>query len=358
MSDSTSAFLEFDINVRLNGFELDAKGIFDNGITAIFGPSGAGKSTLLSCLAGLRRPDRGKINMGGKALYSSARGIRIRPQLYRSALVFQDGALFPHMTVRRNIEYGFRLTPKNQRFIDPSELTEFLGIDHLADRLPASLSGGEKQRVALARSLAMSPRILLLDEPVASLDVRLRHDVVGYLKRTHERYEMPMIYVSHSLSDVLALADMALVLDHGKVRTFGNASEVILDLASSLGGRSEGIDNLHNGIVEADDVIRLGETRIIVPSLARRKGADVTISIAAAEIILATQRPEGISARNVLPGNVVRIIRGEFAVFAVVDTGSEFVVELTSDSAIEMGLEVGKEVYAIFKTSSITVTDQ
>ena len=358
MSDASSAFLEFAINVRLNGFELDVQGEFNDGITAVFGPSGAGKSTLLSCLSGLRRPDHGEIKMRGELLYSSAQRIDVRPQLYRSALVFQDGALFPHMTVRRNIEYGFQLTPEDERFIDPSELTDFLGITRLLDRMPASLSGGEKQRVALARSLAMSPRVLLLDEPVASLDVKLRHDVVGFLKGIHERYEMPMIYVSHSLSDVMALASKTLVLDQGRVKSFGSTSEVILNLASSVAGRTEGIDNMLNGLVEDDDLIRVGDAEVVVPGRTRRKGAEVAISIGASEIILATQRPQGLSARNILRGNVSGVVRGEFAVFVTVDAGAEFVVELTSDSASEMGLEAGKEIYAIFKTSSITVTDQ
>lgn len=356
MDACAGAFLEFDIQLRLGDFQLDAAGGFDDGITAVFGPSGAGKSTLLACLSGLRVPDSGNITLGGRTLYSSDDKVRTPPQRFRTALVFQDGALFPHMSVRRNIEYGYRMTPERGRFIDVPNLIEFLGLTHLLDRFPETLSGGEVQRVSLARALAMSPRMLMLDEPVASLDIRRRNEVVAYLKRVHHRYQIPMVYVSHSLSDVVALASKAMIIEEGRVKSFGIASDLILEAASKTGGDGDSVDNVFIGEITGPETIRVSEAEIIARVSGRPKGSQVSISIGADEIILASERPESISARNILLGTVKRVIRGESAVFAVVDAGAEFVVELTLGSADEMKLRVGVPVYVIFKTSSISIT--
>ena len=350
------ASLEFDVQLRLGDFQLDAAGRFDEGITAVFGPSGAGKSTLLACLSGLRVPDSGQIALRGETLYSSYDRVRTPPQLFRTALVFQDGALFPHMNIRRNIEYGYRMTPESGRFIDVPNLIEFLGLTHLLDRFPETLSGGETQRVSLARALAMSPRMLMLDEPVASLDIRRRNEVVAYLRRIHHRYQIPMVYVSHSLSDVVALASKAMIIEDGQVKSFGIASDLILEAASKTSRDGDSVDNVFIGEITGSETIRVGEADIIARVSGRQKGSQVSISIGADEIILASERPEAISARNILPGTVKRVIRGESAVFAVVDAGAEFIVELTLDSADEMNLRSGVHVYVIFKTSSISIT--
>ena len=161
------------------------------------------------------------IKLDGQTLFSSAEQMRTPPQDRRVVMVFQEGMLFPHKTVRENIEYGYRMMPMELRTVDIDELCQFLRIVSLLDRYPDTLSGGERQRVALARGVATSPRLLLLDEPVASLDVGLRNEVVSYLKQVHERYAIPMVYVSHSLSDVMALAANALVLERGRVKSFG-----------------------------------------------------------------------------------------------------------------------------------------
>lgn len=356
MDAGASAFLEFDIQLRLGDFQLDAAGGFDDGITAVFGPSGAGKSTLLACLSGLRVPDSGNITLGGRTLYSYDNKVRTPPQRFRTALVFQDGALFPHMSVRRNIEYGYWMTPESGRFIDVPNLIEFLGLTHLLGRFPETLSGGEVQRVSLARALAMSPRMLMLDEPVASLDIRRRNEVVAYLKRIHHRYQIPMVYVSHSLSDVVALASKAMIIEDGRVKSFGIASDLILEAASKTGGDGDSVDNVFIGEITGSETVRVGEAEIIARVSGRSKGSQVSISIGADEIILASERPESISARNILLGTVKRVIPGESAVFVVVDAGAEFVVELTLGSADEMKLRAGVQVYVIFKTSSISIT--
>ena len=348
--------LDFDLKLRRGDFDLEVAAQFFEGITAVFGSSGAGKSTLLACLAGMITPDAGHISMGGEVLFSSSAGVHPAPQSLRIAMVFQDGMLFPHKTVRQNIEYGYRLTNPELRVIDPDELCDFLEIHNLMHRYPTTLSGGERQRVALARGVAMSPRLLLLDEPVASLDIRLRNEVVSYLKRVHERYDIPMVYVSHSLSDVMALARTVLVLERGRVKSFGPVVDLVAEMASTTRMGWYDIDNLFVGTVSETGTVSIGEVELVCHTSAYFVGQQVTASISASDIILALNCPDGISARNILRGVVQRIEVGEFAAFAFVDAGAEFVVELTPEAVEVLDIKPGQDVHMIFKTSSITVT--
>ncbi len=356
MADPQAPILDFDLNLRLGDFNLDVAAQFSDGITAVFGPSGAGKSTLLACLAGMIAPDSGHVMLRSETLYSSSEGIHRTPQSLRTVIVFQDGMLFPHKTVRENIEYGYHLTNPDIRVIDPDELCDFLEIANLTDRYPATLSGGERQRVALARGVATSPRLLLLDEPVASLDIRLRNEVVSYLKRLHERYAIPMVYVSHSLSDVMALAPKALVLEHGSVKSFAPVVDLVAEMASTTRVGRDDIDNLLVGAVAESGAIRIGDVEIVSQISDYQPGQQVAASISASDIILALNRPEGISARNILHGAVQRVEVGDFAAFAFVDAGPEFVVELTPEAVEALNIRRGQDVYLVFKTSSITVT--
>ena len=356
MVESQPVFLDFDLKLQRGDFVLDVAAQFSEGITAVFGPSGAGKSTLLGCLAGMITPDTGHIVMDDETLFSSSAGARLAPQSLRTVLVFQDGMLFPHKTVRQNVEYGYRLASPEVRMIDPDELCAFLEIDNLTDRYPGSLSGGERQRVALARGVATSPRLLLLDEPVASLDIRLRNEVVSYLKRVHERYGIPMVDVSHSLSDVMALARTALVLEHGRVKSFGPVVDLLAEMASTTRVGRDDIDNLLVGNVSETGAIRIDDVEIVGQTGGYSEGQQVIASISASDIILALNRPDGISARNILRGVVQRVDVGEFSAFAFVDAGAEFVVELTLDAVEALDVKRGQEVHVIFKTSSITVT--
>ena len=354
--EGSDKFLEFDLKLRQGDFDLDVAGHFSNGINAVFGPSGAGKSTLLACLAGMTEPDDGFIKLGGQTLFSSSERVRTPPQTRRAVMVFQDGMLFPHKTVRENIEYGYRMIPIEQRTVDPDELCEFLRIDELSGRYPATLSGGERQRVALARSVAASPQLLLLDEPVASLDIGLRNEVVSYLKQVHERYAIPMVYVSHSLSDVMALAANALVLERGRAKSFGPVVDLVAEIVSSTRVGRGDIDNLFVGTVSDSGAIRIGDIDVIAQASNLQAGQRVTASISASDIMLALKKPEAISARNVFTGIVHRVEQGDFGAFAFVDAGAEFVVELTSDAVDQLGIQPGLEVFVVFKTSSITIT--
>ena len=357
--------LEFDLKVEREGFTLSASGSFDTGITAVFGPSGAGKSTLLGAIAGSVKPTEGRISLSGRTLVSTSERVNLPPERRRVGFVYQDTALFPHMTVERNIEYGHRLTPEDRRRIEPAELTELLAIQHLLDRKPAELSGGERQRVALARTLATSPDLLLLDEPMSALDIRLRGIVLGYLKVVHRELAMPMVYVSHSVSEVLAIADSAMVLREGSVQSFGHPRRLLSNVgALENGGAVDlSVDNILTGQVTESHTdggagrVSVGKAELVAPTGTRDFGQHVVIAIGARDVIVATQRPVGISARNILPGKVVSI-DGEGARRVVTaDCGTSVMAELTPAAITELGLEPGVEVFMVIKTSSISVMD-
>ena len=206
------ALLDLRVHKTYPGFTLGVNASFPPGVTAIFGPSGSGKTTILNCIAGLSTPDEGEILLHNRPLYSSSRGLNLRPEKRRVGYMFQESLLFPHYRVRENIFYGFKLTPPGRRRIEPEQLVELLELRPLMERHPSSLSTGERQRVALARALAASPELLLMDEPLGSLDIALRGRILRYLKELHRHLAIPMVYVSHSISEVLAIADMALVI--------------------------------------------------------------------------------------------------------------------------------------------------
>ena len=342
---------------------LDIDGDFGPGITALFGPSGSGKTTTLNCLAGLFRPDRGEIVLHGRDLFRGSTKTFVQPDRRRIGLVFQDGALFPHMNVEGNIRYGWRLTPEGERRVDVDHIVELLGLGPLMGRAPGSLSGGERQRVALARALAMSPGLLLLDEPMASLDARLRGVVLSYLRRIHRDLQIPIVYVSHSISEVLALADDALVLSEGRAVASGLPSRVLLDPAVSGIVQDDAIENLLDGTVTepgGDGVsgrIKVGSAEIVTPPTGREIGATVIAALGAEEIILATERPSGISARNVLTGAIIELEPAGDRVYATVDIGAPVLVALTPGAVEALGLVRGQNAYLVFKTSSITLLD-
>ena len=355
--------LRFSLSVRRGDFSLDVDAGFGPGITALFGPSGSGKTITLQCLAGVRRPDDGEIVLSGRTLYSRAAGVFLPPERRQVAIVFQGGALFPHMDVAGNIEYGWRLTPRERRRVDVDDVVELLGLGPLMDRSPAELSGGETQRVALARALAMSPELLLLDEPLASLDARLRGVTLSYLRRIHRDLGIPMVYVSHSISEVIALADQALVLLAGRAVAFGRPSRVLLEPA--LGGLVEGeaIENLLEGaVVEpggggAPGRVRVGDAELVTGPTGREPGTPVMVAIGAGEIILACERPSKLSARNILPGVVVDLAPGQDRVLATVDVGARLLVDLSPEAVRELGLQRSTDVYLVCKSSSISVLD-
>ncbi|MFP6569086.1 MAG: molybdenum ABC transporter ATP-binding protein [Dehalococcoidia bacterium] len=359
----TNGVLRFSFTRVQGDFSLEVAGNFGAGITALFGPSGSGKTTLLNCLAGLLKPDDGEIVLYGRDLYRGSPKMFVPPEKRRIGLVFQDGALFPHMSVSGNIMYGRALTPEADRRVDVDHVVDLLGLRPLMDRSPGSLSGGERQRVAIARALAMSPGLLLLDEPMASLDAHLRGVVLSYLRRVHDDLGIPMVYVSHSISEVLALADDALVLSRGRVVASGRPSRVLLDPV--VGGMfgDDPVENLLDGtVIEQGGAgqsgrVRVGAIEIVTPPMDRPSGAPVIVALGAEEIILATEKPSGLSARNVIIGSITDLDPVSNGVYASVDIGVPMFVELTQGAVDALSLERGQDAYLVFKTSSIKLLD-
>jgi molybdate transport system ATP-binding protein len=355
--------LRFSFTRTQGEFSLEVAGDFGPGITALFGPSGSGKTTLLNCLAGLFKPDDGEIVLNGTDLYRGSPKTFVPPEKRRIGLVFQDGALFPHMSVSGNIMYGRARTPEPDRRVDVDHVVELLGLRPLMDRSPGSLSGGERQRVAIARALAMSPRLLLLDEPMASLDARLRGVVLSYLRRVHADLGIPMVYVSHSISEVLALAEDALVLSGGRVVASGRPSRVLLDPAVGGMVRDDPVENLLDGRViepggmDSSGRVKVGAIEIITPPIDRPVDAPVIVALGAEEIILATEKPSGLSARNVIPGSITDLDPVGDGVYATVDIGVPVLVALTQGAVDALSLEQGQDAYLVFKTSSIKLLD-
>ena len=216
--------LSFELGYARGGFALDARADLPGGVTGICGPSGSGKSTLLLLIAGLLKPQRGTLALDGRVLVDRARGAFVPAWDRHFGLVFQDGQLFPHLSVRRNLLYGYERLPAAGRLFHLDGVLELLEIGHLLERRPALLSGGERQRVALGRALLYSPRLLLLDEPLSSLDERLKQQILPFLKRVKDETKIPMLYVSHSRAEVEFLADRVLLMDRGRLQAGEPAS--------------------------------------------------------------------------------------------------------------------------------------
>jgi molybdate transport system ATP-binding protein len=354
-------FIDFSIQKRFSGFDLDCEATFGPGVTAIFGPSGTGKTTLLNCLAGLLRPDSGHISVDGRTVFSSVEKTDVRPEKRRFGYVFQDSALFPHKSVRDNIHYGYKLTPPDLREVDLDNLVDMLGLSPLMERNVKNLSGGEKQRVALARVLAISPRLLLMDEPLASLDARFKGTIISYLKRIVRELKIPLVYVSHSLSEVMALSDDTLAIDGGRAVAFGPTRTLLGSSAISSVADYSTLENiLEAEVLTSEDgpstsIIRVGDVEMLVPQLDAAPGDKVIVSVRAGDIILSLGVPPMISARNIIKAKVREIhdLGSQVLVFA--DVGERITVEITPSALADLGLREGSDVYLVIKTNSIIV---
>jgi molybdate transport system ATP-binding protein len=219
---------------RQGGFQVDADfKTQDTGITVLFGPSGAGKTSVINMVAGLIRPDRGCIVVQDRVLFDSDRRIDLPPEKRSIGYVFQDGRLFPHLTVHGNLTYGMRLTPPDQRCIELDQVVELLGIKHLLGRRPAKLSGGEKQRVAIGRALLISPRLLLMDEPLSSIDDGRKEDVLPFIAELPQAFSIPILYVTHSIDEIERLADNLVLMADGRSIATGEAAEMVKRIKSA-----------------------------------------------------------------------------------------------------------------------------
>jgi molybdate transport system ATP-binding protein len=353
--------LEFDARCRLGSFSLDARFSSDARVTALFGRSGAGKSTVLNLIAGLARPDSGRIAVDGRTLYDAAAGIDLPPHGRHIGYVFQEGRLLPHLTVRHNLQYGALFAKGRQPVLGFAQAVELLGLGELLERRPGALSGGEKQRVAIGRALLASPRMLLLDEPLAALDAPRKAEILYYVERLRDEIGIPIVYVSHSLEEVIRLADAMVLMSDGTVLAAGPVREMTsrVELRPYL-GRHEGGAVIEGRVVGQDLESGLARVEFAggaleVPDVEALPGEAVRIRIRARDVSLALERPSGLSIRNILAGTISGLAQGEGTSLDVsLDlAGTPLIARITRKSARELGLRPGLTVYALIKAVSI-----
>ncbi|HEX7054867.1 MAG TPA: molybdenum ABC transporter ATP-binding protein [Burkholderiales bacterium] len=353
--------LELDARCRLGGFLLDARFSSDARVTALFGRSGAGKSTVLNLIAGLARPDSGRIVVDGRTLYDGAAGIDLPPHERHIGYVFQEGRLLPHLTVRQNLLYGSFFNSRRKPVLSVAQAIEILGIGHLLERRPGALSGGEKQRVAIGRALLASPGMLLLDEPLAALDAPRKAEILYYVERLRDEVRIPIVYVSHSLEEVIRVADAMVLMSEGRVLAAGPVREMTsrVELRPYL-GRHEGGAVIEGRVVGQDLESGLARVEFAggaleIPDVEALPGEAVRIRIRARDVSLALARPEGVSIRNIVPGTVVALGESEGPSLDVsLDLGgTPLIARITRKSAEELGLRPGLAVFALVKSVSI-----
>lgn len=354
--------LEVSLRHRFGGFDLDVAFEAPPGVTALFGRSGAGKTTVVNAVAGLLTPDSGRIAVNGETLLDTERRVNLPAHRRRIGYVFQDGRLFPHLSVRRNLLYGHwfaREKPPRERF---DQIAGLLGIDALLDRRTGALSGGEKQRVAIGRAILANPRLLLMDEPLAALDAARKDDILPYIERLRDETGLPILYVSHAVGEIARLADTVVVLDAGRVVRAGPAAEVLAD-PDTFGAREAGA-LIHARVVAHDDADGLTELsvsagRLVVPRLQARPGDSVRLRVEAGDITLSRERPQGLSALNILPATVSSVHEesGPGAIVALSAGEDRLLARVTRRSVRMLGLAPGVSCHAILKTTRVARSD-
>jgi len=356
--------LSVDIRHRLGGFSLNASFETSGRLTALFGPSGSGKTTLVNLIGGLLRPEEGKIVADGRVLVDTTNGVLVPKHRRRIGYVFQDARLFPHMTVDQNLRYGRFFTPATERYSDMEGVIELLGISHLLDRRPNSLSGGEKQRVAIGRALLASPKLILMDEPLASLDDARKLEILPYIELLRDQAGVPIVYVSHSVAEVARLSTVVVVLDEGKVVAAGATSDILSRIdAPVIGGGPEAGSVLEAEVIGHDRAFGLTQARaraglLQLPGLFATVGATLRVRILASDLLLSLGPLERISALNSFRGVVralsPRLAAGAPSVDVQIDCGGELLIaRVTAKSSELLALAPGREVYATVKSVSV-----
>lgn len=351
--------IEVDLHLRRGDFRLDAAFSAGAGLTALFGRSGSGKSTIVDLIAGLARPDRGRIAIDGEILLDMAKGIDVPTHRRRIGYVFQEARLLPHLSVAQNLGFGrwFARRRLGQEISDAEfgDIVALLGIDGLLGRRPSGLSGGERQRVAIGRALLSRPRLLLMDEPLSALDEARKREILPYVERLRDEAGLPIVYVSHSVAEVARLASTVVMMEAGRVVASGSAEAVLRrhELMPDAGDSGSLLSMLVEGHDEAAGLTRLTGTAgaLFVPLLPFAPGRRVRLRVPARDVIVALEKPIGLSARNLLAGRIAAVTEGGGATMAEIDcNGVRIAAHLTRASARDLRLEPGLPVFAIVKS--------
>jgi molybdate transport system ATP-binding protein len=330
------------------------------GITIVFGASGAGKTSLLDCLAGLVTPDQGRIVVEDSVMFDSQQGTNVPVSRRQMGYVFQDLALFPHLTAQQNIEYGLRSIARHEQHARSLSVMKRFRIEHLCKQRPPEISGGERQRVALARALVIDPRLLLLDEPLAALDAATKSHVLEDLRIWNEEHRIAILYVTHSREEVFALGERVLVLEAGSIVAQGTPHEVMSAPRQESVAQLAGFENifdavvtsLHEGRGTMTCRLQTSSVELETPLLKAAVGSTLRIGIRAGDILLATEPPRGLSARNIVPGRITSLARRDVVIAAIIECGVEMEVHLTLAARDALQLAAGREVWLVVKTHS------
>jgi molybdate transport system ATP-binding protein len=345
------------------GFSLDAHFKVPEGLTVLYGRSGSGKTTIINAAAGLLRPDEGRMQVNDWVLFDTAREAWLAPHKRRVGYIFQEGRLFPHLTVRQNLRYGYWFAPKGATPEPMERVVDMLGLGPLLHRRPAALSGGEKQRVAIGRALLAAPRMILADEPLSALDDSRKSEVLPYFERLRDEVAVPILYVTHSAAEVARLATTVVALEDGRVTGQGTAAEVLGNPAvTPLGARAAGavleavITKHHpDGLTE----LNASGTPLFLPALSHPTGSTVRVRIAAHDVILATAKPTDLSALNILSGTVqdIRSGQGPGAIVSLDTPVGRILARVTRRSATRLDLKIGTPCHAVIKSVALAPQD-
>ncbi len=370
MSGGAAQMLSVHVRKKLSepvgtgaAFTLDVEFTASPGFTILFGASGAGKTTILDCIAGVRKPDFGRVVAGDEVLFDSQKSIDVATRKRHVGYFFQTLALFPHMTALQNIEYGLAPIERAEREKRTEEIASSFDIAKLFDRRPAEISGGERQRVALARALVTRPVALLLDEPMSALDAVTKAKILDDLRRWNEQQAVPILYVTHQREEAYSLGNRVLVLEAGKIVADGAPQEALGRPRLESVAQLAGFENIFECTIAATHEhegtmsCRIAGTHVTLetPLFRVNNNKAVSVGIRAGDILLATAPPQGLSARNVVAGTIVSLRQQDVTVIAEVDCGAKFVVHLTPGACQSLELEAGKAIWLVVKTYSCHV---
>lgn len=347
-------FENFDLDIDLN--------LADKGVSTLFGPSGAGKSSVLRCIAGLERRAQGIVQIGEEIWQDDKKGIFLPTHKRSLGYVFQEPRLFAHLNVQQNLEFGYKRTTANERYLKFNDVVDLLGIEHLLARKPQKLSGGEQQRVSIGRALLASPKLLLMDEPLAALDVARKQEVLPFIRVLHDELDIPVVYVSHSLDEVLQITDTMVLMDDGSNVATGPLTELCssLELTPYLGDMSGSV--FCTKIEDHEEKFGLSRLvfeggHIYVPQLTHDIGQSQRVQILARNVGIALQKPqETTSFLNILQATVMEVAVPDVRSHAVqvkLDVGVPLLANISRKSLHTLRLEPGHRCYALIKAVSL-----
>ncbi len=358
------AILDVDIKYKVGNFKGFYRFTIEDWVTGIWGASGHGKTTLIQLIAGLLKPVEGSISLLGEEVVNKRNKLFLPPHKRRIGIVFQEARLFPHLSVRKNLEYG--MPDYHQQDIRFEDVVEVLGLGNLLDQMPGECSGGEKQRVAIGRALLSQPRMLLLDEPFSALDKQLKFKAIDFIRKVIDTFKIPVVVISHDISDILKLTNRMLLIKKGKVEAMGNFQELLMHgYFAGIPFQDSFVNDLQFTVVSRDAAmnykVRLKETDCIyylhTDQQELKAGDHVDAYLRPEDITISTQLIQGISMQNQLEASIKEIYFDKNFAICLLDVGTDLLVRITSDSVHRLKLEKGQKVYALFKSVALAMYD-